>query len=116
TYLVATDVDPNSPKVKNWSSDGDRGSLDDGDIRDKMDAWSKESGYVKFAVPLAAPGEVRVGNPKKYAHGEVAGGNALTAGLLYYDKASDTITEVENVSGGFRPGPLRNAIVMELLQ
>jgi len=101
TYLMSTDgAAPAKPK----------GILLGPGAKKQIKDWGTTP--VKFAVPAAKPDEVRVG--ANMSHVDVAGGNALSAGWLQFN--GNKVSKIENVSGGFRPGPLRNAIVLERLQ
>jgi hypothetical protein len=93
--------------------------LSDASFSDLIGWQTVEPGqpWVKFAVPPPAAGaapRMRVGSPA-LAHVDVAGGEAISAGLLRFDPADHSVGEVENTSGGFRPGRLRNATAAGLL-
>jgi hypothetical protein len=111
--LQATDTDAQGA----WTADQDRLELpaSAGALRTLQ---SRSGGFVKFAIPAGSPGTVRVGNPGVYAHGQVAGGDALAAGLVVFAFHGDDVTvgELENTSGGFRPGPLRNATAVSAFE
>jgi hypothetical protein len=83
-------------------------------------AWQRADAtqpWVKFAVPPPAAGganRMRVGSPALH-HNEVAGGEAIAAGLLRFNPDDGTVAELENTSGGYRPGHLRNATAAALL-
>lgn len=76
----------------------------------QLKGWQKDLGYVKFAVPtVPSPHRAVVGD---MSHVELAQGPVVAAGLLlfrFHGSDRPTVGELENVSGGFRPGPLRNA-------
>jgi hypothetical protein len=120
TLLESTD--PPS-QLGAWTSDEGRDVLGSPSVDAKLAAWQAkqpERPFVKFAVVRAADGqglEMRVG-PLDVGHVDIAGGPALTAGLLR-TAVVDGKTQVvvlENTSGGFRPGPLRNRIALAAIQ
>lgn len=107
-------TDPGSHDAP-WSVDERRDTLGSRTVDGKLRAWQEEDAkhpFVKFAVvraPDASRLLVRVG-PFDLGHVDIAGGPALSAGLLQ-TRVIDGKTFVvvfENTSGGFRPGPLRN--------
>ncbi|GEM_PF-5835041 len=104
--LVATDT----AEGLSWTADESRCALGDPDAARLMARWQAATGYVKFAVVRGEDGPiVRVGDPAVYSHGEVGGGPAISAGLVEVDADRHEIAQLENVSGGYRPGPMRNA-------
>jgi hypothetical protein len=72
-----------------------------------------------FAVVRLPSGELvtRVGR-LDVGHGDIAGGPALSAGLLRSEvkDGKARVVLLENTSGGFRPGPLRNRVTLEALR
>ena len=83
---------------------------------EQLRAWQDALGYVKFAVPVQPrPYRIVVGNRP---HIEIAGGPVVAAGLLYFHfgRGRPTVAELENTSGGFRPGPLRNATAADAIR
>lgn len=109
--LYSTDPAVSGP----WEADATRDELGSATVDAKIAGWQQQSGLgaVKFAVPRPGPdGQTRVRVGWGTSHVAIAGGPAVAAGLLRFDLrgARPTATELENVSGGFRPGPLRNAV------
>jgi len=80
-------------------------------VRAKLETWATTLPYVKFVIPAGNPTEVYVGDPA-LGHIDIANDNALAAGLLKLKTDPLRVSEIENASGGYRPGPLRNALVL----
>jgi len=94
-----------------WVADDTRDALGAAGVDAKIQRWQGADGYVKFAVTVAGgAAQVRVGSPSR-SHVEIGGGPAVAAGLLRFDFSGSrpAVAELENTSGGYRPGPLRNA-------
>lgn len=102
-----------------WAPDATRDILGSDAVHKKCLAWQKKNArhYVKFAIPPrqgSAPLQVRVGYG--ISHVQISGGNAIAAGLLRFDESGARVVgELENVSGGFRPGPLRNSTAADAI-
>lgn len=109
TYLVSTDkaIDP---KAK-WEPTNRRDRLGSTTVKKKLETWATTLPYVKFVIPAGHPTDVYVGDPD-LGHVDIANDNALAAGLLKLATAPLRVSEIENASGGYRPGPLRNALVL----
>jgi len=117
--LISTDT--TIAPGEEWRPTGDRARLREA-TRDQLSGWQSspaDEPWVKFAVPprdrTDGNLEIRVGS-KDLSHGEIAGGPAIAAGILSFDFSGagrPRVHEMENVSGGFRPGPLRNTIARE---
>ncbi len=112
-YLASSLVSTDAWDGAAWAPDDYRDQLGNRGVDDKIRAWqaASELSCIKFAVVRAGDATVvRVGSMDA-AHVEIAGGPALAAGLLRFDLDGPrpVAAELENVSGGFRPGPLRNA-------
>ena len=77
--------------------------------------WQNANGFVKFVV-VQRPRFMALGEG---SHIDIAGGPVVAAGLLYFDLHGSgdypAVSELENVSGGFRPGPLRNETAVAML-
>ncbi|HET9620203.1 MAG TPA: DUF4157 domain-containing protein, partial [Kofleriaceae bacterium] len=109
TYLVSTDA-PVRKDVA-WEPTDRRDRLGSPTAKAKLEAWAASLPFVKFVIPASRPTEVYVGHPD-LGHVEIANDTALTAGLLRLALHPLRVSEIENASGGFRPGPLRNALVL----
>ena len=109
TYLVSTDA-PIDKKAK-WEPTKQRDRLGSKTVQEKLETWAKTPAYVKFVIPAGNPTEVYVGDPA-LGHIDIANDNALAAGLLKLKTEPLRVSEIENASGGYRPGPLRNALVL----
>jgi hypothetical protein len=111
TYLVSTDaaVDPS----QRWEPTDWRDRLSNSSAREKLIGWASQP-YVKFVVPVSRPNDVYVGI-EPHGHIDIANDNALTAGIMKIRTNPLRVSELENSSGGYRPGPLRNAIVLSRL-
>jgi len=109
TYLVSTDkaVD----KKATWGPTKQRDRLGSKTVKDKLETWATTLPYVKFVIPAGHPTDVYVGDPA-LGHIDIANDNALAAGLLKLKTGPLRVSEIENASGGYRPGPLRNALVL----
>jgi hypothetical protein len=109
--LESTDT-PSQPGA--WARDAGRDVLGSDTVDAKLAAWQTfdpQRPFAKFAVVRGESGalELRVGR-LDVGHVDIAGGTALGAGLLQsaLENGRTVVTVVENTSGGFRPGPLRN--------
>jgi hypothetical protein len=109
TYLVSTDKPVD--KKATWGETPKRDRLGSSTVQKKLEGWAKTLPYVKFVIPASKPTEVYVGDPS-LGHIDIANDNALAAGLLKLKTDPLRVGEVENASGGYRPGPLRNALVL----
>ena len=109
TYLVSTDA-PVDKKAK-WGPTKQRDRLGSDTVRAKLETWATTLPFVKFVIPAGQPTEVYVGDPA-LGHIGIANDNALAAGLLKLKTDPLRVSEIENASGGYRPGPLRNALVL----
>lgn len=109
TYLVSTDKPVDKKAV--WKETAQRDRLGSKTVKAKLERWAKELPYVKFVIPAGQPAQVYVGSPD-LGHIDIANDNALAAGLLELKTDPLRVSEVENASGGYRPGPLRNALVL----
>lgn len=91
-----------------------------------IDEWQSSTGFVKYAV--TTDGVMRVG-PPTLPHQVIAGRQqtgkiwvpkpVLAAGVLHFHTEGDgsrSVDGVENTSGGFRPGPLRNNTALQALK
>ncbi|HMG54016.1 MAG TPA: DUF4157 domain-containing protein [Kofleriaceae bacterium] len=109
TYLVSTDkaID----KKAKWEPTKQRDRLGSTTVQERLETWANTLPYVKFVVPAGNPTEVYVGDPA-LGHIDIANDNALAAGLLKIKTDPLRVSEIENASGGYRPGPLRNALVL----
>jgi len=109
TYLVSTDnaID----KKVTWEATDKRDRLGSKTVQERLETWAKTLPYVKFVIPAGHPTEVYVGDPG-LGHIDIANDNALAAGLLKLKTDPLRVSEIENASGGYRPGPLRNALVL----
>jgi hypothetical protein len=112
TYLVSTDA-PVDKKAA-WAPTKQRDRLGSDTVRDKLKTWATTLPFVKFVIPAGQPTAVYVGDPD-LGHIDIANDNALAAGLLKFQPGTLRVSEVENASGGYRPGPLRNALVLARL-
>lgn len=108
TYLVSTDrpVD----KQATWKPTTQRDRLSNKSAKDKLVSWKNEP-YIKFVVPVGHPTDVYVGI-EPLSHVDIAEDNALAAGILKVKTDPLRVSELGNSSGGYRPGPLRNALVL----
>jgi hypothetical protein len=109
TYLVSTDKAIDHKAT--WEPTDQRDRLGSKTVQKKLETWAKTLHHVKFVIPAGHPTEVYVGDPA-LSHVGIANDNALAAGLLKLKTAPLRVSEIENVSGGYRPGPLRNALVL----
>jgi hypothetical protein len=109
TYLVSTDAPVD--RTARWEPTSQRDRLGSATVRAKLRTWAETLPYVKFVIPAGRPTEVYVGDPE-LGHIEIANDNALAAGLLKLRTNPLRVSEIENSSGGYRPGPLRNALVL----
>jgi hypothetical protein len=109
TYLVSTDkaID----KKAKWEETSQRDRLGSATVKKKLETWATKLPYVKFVIPAGHPTDVYVGDPA-LGHIAIANDNALAAGLLKLKTDPLRVSEIENASGGYRPGPLRNALVL----
>ncbi|MCC6994009.1 MAG: hypothetical protein IT370_05210 [Deltaproteobacteria bacterium] len=103
-----------------WSADDGRDQLGSATVDARLRVWAAHpKGFLKFVVVAGAEGTpvMRVGSADT-RHVDIGGGPALTAGLLRVDVSGATVrvTVLENTSGGYRPGPLRNALAVAALQ
>jgi len=117
TPLDATDA---AKQPGPWSADDGRDQLGSATVEARLRVWAAHpKGFVKFAVVAGPDGApvMRVGSADT-RHVDIGGGPALTAGLLRVDVSGATVlvTALENTSGGYRPGPLRNALAVAALQ
>jgi hypothetical protein len=104
-----------------WESDEGRDVLGSATVDAKLAAWQALDAarpFVKFAVVRTSQGglAMRVGS-MRVGHVDIAGGTALSAGLLR-TSVQDGRTQVvvlENTSGGYRPRPLRNRTALAVL-
>jgi hypothetical protein len=117
-YLASDLESTDDPFTGIWQADDHRAVLaHDAGVEALVAGWQGANGFVKFAIPSDHPDQIRVGDPGRYSHAEIAGGTAISAGLLVFLPRSPlAVGELENTSGGFRPGPLRNATAMSLLE
>jgi hypothetical protein len=108
TYLVSTDraVD----KKATWKATTKRDRLSNKEAKDKLVGWA-DLPYIKFVIPAGHPTDVYVGI-EPLSHVDIAEDNALTAGILKVKTKPLRVSELGNSSGGYRPGPLRNALVL----
>jgi len=108
TYLVSTDgpVD----KKATWKPTDQRDRLSNEGAKDKLVKWASLQ-YIKFVIPVGHPTDVYVG-VAPLSHVDIAEDNALTAGILKVKTDPLRVSELGNSSGGYRPGPLRNALVL----
>jgi len=109
TYLVSTDAPID--KKATWGPTKQRDRLGSDTVRAKLETWATTLPFVKFVIPAGNPTEVYVGDPA-LGHIAIANDNALAAGLLKLKTDPLRVSEIENASGGYRPGPLRNALVL----
>ena len=109
TYLVSTDAPVD--RQARWEPTPQRDRLGSPTVQAKLRTWAEQLPYVKFVIPAGRPTEVYVGDPD-LGHIEIANDNALAAGLLKLRTNPLRVSEIENASGGYRPGPLRNALVL----
>lgn len=107
-YLVSTDA---PIKKATWGPTKQRDRLGNKTVQERLETWAKTLAYVKFVIPAGQPDEVYVGDPA-LRHIDIANDNALAAGLLRLKAGPLRVSEIENASGGYRPGPLRNAQVL----
>ncbi len=122
---LGTELESTDPASKTgaWTSDEGRDVLGSDTVDAKLAAWQSRDPlrpFAKFAVVSASDGKglaVRVG-ALDTAHVDIAGGAALSAGLLQSSviHGKTRVVVVENTSGGYRPGPLRNRITREALE
>ncbi len=106
-----------------FRSDGGRDLLGSATVDAKLKAWQEKNParpFVKFAIVRSSDGkelEVHVG-AFDVGHVDIAGGPALSAGLLQTTviDGKTKIVVLENTSGGFRPGPLRNLIAKRAIE
>ena len=119
---LATTLDSSDARQQpgEWTADDGRDVLGAPGVDDKLRAWSTHPrGFIKFAVVGTPRGlAFRVGSAS-VRHVDLAGGSALTAGILRVELepgARPLVKELENTSGGFRPGPLRNRIARVALK
>ena len=108
TYLVSTDrpVD----KKATWKATLERDRLSNKTAKDRLAEWASLP-YIKFVIPVGHPTDVYVGI-EPLSHIDIAEDNALTAGILKVTTSPLRVSELGNSSGGYRPGPLRNALVL----
>lgn len=108
TYLVSTDgpVD----KTTTWKPTDERDRLSNKGAKDKLVKWASLP-YIKFVIPVGNPTDVYVGI-EPLSHVDIAEDNALTAGILKVKTNPLRVSELGNSSGGYRPGPLRNALAL----
>jgi hypothetical protein len=102
SLLYSTDV----PDVAGaWSASDQRDELGSDTFAARLTAWlgGAQTAILKFALVGSS---FRVG-VFALKHVDVAGGPALAAGLIQID-GNGAIHALENTSGGFRPGYLRN--------
>lgn len=114
TYLVSTDG-PNPTTAWVEPADHSMLNLTAANGHDQVRSLMSMNGgghYLKFAIPAAHPDQLHAGTAA-HAHQDIAGGNAMTAGVFTLT-ADDQIAQLENTSGGFRPGPLRNQLAAAL--
>jgi hypothetical protein len=105
-----------------WAIDDGRDVLGSASVDQKLALWqaqNPERPFAKFAVVRAADGtlSMRVGR-LDVGHVDIAGGPALSAGLLrtaVHDGKTEVVV-LENTSGGYRPGPLRNRLSRAALE
>ena len=117
TPLDATDA---AKQPGPWSADDGRDQLGSATVDARLRGWAAHpKGFVKFVLVAGPDGApvMRVGSADT-RHVDIGGGPALTAGLLRVDVSGQTVlvTALENTSGGYRPGPLRNALAVAALQ
>jgi hypothetical protein len=113
-------TDPASKPLP-WMSDEGRDVLGSPTVDAKLAAWQAfdaEHPFAKFAV-VRVDGvlQLRVGR-LDVGHVDIAGAPALSAGLLRSEVQGGrtVIVVVENTSGGFRPGPLRNRTTLGAIE
>jgi hypothetical protein len=108
TYLVSTDrpVD----KTAKWKPTLQRDRLSNESAKTRLVDWVNQP-YIKFVIPVGHPTDVYVGI-EPLGHIDIAEDNALTAGILKVKTDPLRVSELGNSSGGYRPGPLRNALVL----
>jgi hypothetical protein len=108
TYLVSTDrpVD----KTAKWEATDQRDRLSNKTAKGRLVEWAKLP-YIKFAIPVGHPTDVYIGI-EPLSHVAIAEDNVLTAGILKVTTEPLRVSELGNSSGGYRPGPLRNALVL----
>ena len=111
TYLVSTDAPVN--KKATWTPTDERDRLSNESAKAKLVTWATQP-YVKFVIPAGRPTDVYVGI-EPLAHVDIAEDNALTAGIMKVKTDPLRVSELGNSSGGYRPGPLRNALVLARL-
>ena len=124
TAYLGSQLESTDPAQKpgEWASDEGRDQLGSATVDAKLASWQAldpERPFVKFAVVRLPSGELvtRVGR-LDVGHVDIAGGLALSAGLLHSEvqDGKARVVVLENTSGGFRPGPLRNRITLEALR
>ncbi|HZS37460.1 MAG TPA: hypothetical protein VFF06_11575 [Polyangia bacterium] len=105
-YLGSLLYSTDAPELAgDWSADEQRDELGSDTFAAHLAAWlgGAQSAILKFALVGSS---FRVG-VTALAHVDVAGGPAIAAGLIRID-GNGALHGIENTSGGFRPGYLRN--------
>ena len=121
---LASQLESTDPaqKAVPWSPDEGRDVLGSETVDAKLAAWQAldpKLPFVKFAVVRGENGALlmRVGR-MDVGHVDIAGGNALSAGLLQtaVKNGKTYVVTIENTSGGYRPGPLRNRTTLNAVR
>jgi hypothetical protein len=104
-YLASLLYSVDAPELTgDWSAGDQRDELGSDTFATHLAAWLDGAQLATFKFALVGS-SFRVGAGLQ--HVDVAGGPALAAGLVQLD-AKGAVHAIENTSGGFRPGSLRN--------